>query len=152
MEAQRMDLLDTPDAGLLAWAQIKANSAVVTALEGAGGTDITGLSIAVTCDGNPIVLTLDGYASVISGSGIQYAVVRIMEGTTEIVRTALTAAATGTHFVPARLRARITPSAGSHTYKVNLFRITATSVMLAGSDTGTNQTIVSLAASKGALV
>lgn len=134
-------------AKLLAWAEIKANSAVVTAAEGAGGTDITGLSIQVDSDGTPIVLKIDGYVSIIGPTGITYAVARIMEGTSEIQRTVVTSPTAGTHFVPLTKSARVFPTVGLHTYKVNFFKITATSIMAAGSDTTSNQTAFSLSAS-----
>lgn len=144
--------LDSRVPDLLAYAEIKANSAVVTALEGAGGTDIIGLSIDVLCDGSPIYLAMDGYAGIVGGAAVQYAVGRIMEGTQEIQRQIATSPVAGTHYVPLSKKARITPTAGLHTYKINLFRITATSIMLAGSDTGSNQSGFSLSASRAPLL
>jgi hypothetical protein len=135
----RVGLIAPPAPRLLAHAEIRADSAGVTATEAGGGTDIIGLSLTVDSDGSPIWLSFEGLAAVDGAAGVTYAVVRIMEGAAEVQRQTLTSPVDALHILPAAKRVRITPTAGLHTYKINCFVITATSITLSAKDTATTK-------------
>lgn len=101
---------------------------------GTGESDVTGLTITVSADGStPIILEFNASAFYnSSASGI--ATVSIKESTT--VLAAATASLTA-DLVPISRKARITPSAGSHTYKVTLSQVITGNSLIAAAATST---------------
>lgn len=132
--------LDVAAARLLAHAEIATNSGAIATTEGAGGTDVTGLSVDVDCDGGPITIVARGLVLYTSTAASQSATIRVLEATTEIERDAIQAVnATNpfAHLGKILICRRLTPSAGVHTYKINAFITGGTSVILLGSDLST---------------
>jgi hypothetical protein len=132
-----LEELDDEKTTHLAHAELKTSASAITALEAAGGADVVGLSIDVTSDGTPIVLSFDGIVTVAGTAAGQLAAIRILEGANEIQRVLLCTVLNGTTFLSTFKRCRITPTAGLHTYKINAFIVNATSVTLTGSDAST---------------
>jgi hypothetical protein len=85
---------------------------------GAGNSDITGLSVTVDVGDRPIVIKANGTFGSSSAGAVTY--VKIMEGSTVLARAiiSLSAVAQGLS-----REVRLTPSAGSHTYKLNLEQV-----------------------------
>jgi len=87
---------------------------------GAGTDDVTGLTITVSADGTtPIILEVNA-ASINNSSASGIGGIAIQESST--VLTGITVSLT-IDLAPVARKVRITPSAGSHTYKVTLGQI-----------------------------
>lgn len=117
LEEDAEDYADSLAAGgvELGYAQITSTATQT----GAGGSDVAGLSVAVTVGTRPIVVEFgcDGLVNT-SGSGIAQAFIK--EGSTNL--TAATVSLTTIGMAVCR-RVRLTPSAGSHTYKITLVQV-----------------------------
>lgn len=106
-------------AGLsLGYAEITSNFTQT----GAGNSDVTGLSVTVTVGTRPIIVKFDaGGLSNSSASGL--ITLAIKEGSTILATAALgPGPAANCSFALSR-DVRLSPSAGSHTYKINLGQI-----------------------------
>jgi len=98
----------------LGYAQITSNSANNTT---ATPADVTGLSITVTVGSRPVILEAQAETSHSSGSTYDYKFFCLYEGSTQLGRCIHLdegSAAPTTQYI----RIRLTPSAGSHSYKV----------------------------------
>lgn len=96
--------------------------------------DVTGLSVAVTVGTRPILVT--AFASYITHSVANGSIfVTIREGSTDLnfINVTNGAASEGK---PLIIRARLAPSAGSHTYKLSTLTGTAGTVTVPGGATG----------------
>lgn len=93
---------------------------------GVGNTDVPGLSVTVTVGTRPIVVEIGGTAlHLSSASGIGG--LTIKEGSTNL---ASFSSVLSTTYLPVARKVRLAPSAGSHTYKVNIAQITAGNTIL----------------------
>lgn len=88
---------------------------------GAGSGDVSGLSVTVTVGSRPIVVEF-GCDGLVNSSALGITQVNIQEGAT--ILSAATVSLTTVGMVICR-RVRLTPSAGSHTYKIALGQVTA---------------------------
>lgn len=88
---------------------------------GVGSGDVTGLSISVTVGTRPIIVEF-GCDGLVNSSASGIAQVNIQEGAT--ILSGATVSLTTVGQVICR-RVRLTPSAGSHTYKIALGQVTA---------------------------
>jgi hypothetical protein len=95
----------------LGYAEITSNQTGITTQ-----ADITGLTTTVTVGARPIVITADLYLQQVTNVAV--IIGYIMEGATQIQARGLTINPVG--FAPMCFTARIAPTAGSHTYKVQL--------------------------------
>lgn len=98
---------------------------------GVGSKDVAGLSIPVTVGSRPIIVVLSGSTLSNSAAG-GWGAVKIQEGASALasVQAVLTTLA-----LPVHRERRLTPSAGSHTYKVVLAQVTSGNTTLAASAT-----------------
>ena len=116
-EERLSDYADSVAAGgiELGYAQITSNATQT----GAGFADVAGLSTTVTVGTRPIVIEF-GCDGLVNSSASGIATAQIAEGST--VLTSATVSLTTVGQVICR-RVRLTPSAGSHTYKVVLAQV-----------------------------
>ena len=99
---------------------------------GAGNSDVTGLSVTVTVGTRPInVIFSCASVSNNNASGIAY--LKIMEGATLLGNAVISLSAVGQAL---HRTVRLSPSAGSHTYKVNLQQVVTGNTSLF-ADSGT---------------
>lgn len=97
---------------------------------GAGSTDVPGLTLSVTIGSRPVVVRV-GASGIYNSSASGITQLKIMEGATTLA--ACTSSLT-TVVMPAYRDVRLTPTAGAHTYKVQLTQlITGNSQMSAGA-------------------
>lgn len=104
---------------ILGYASVTANQGSITA-----ETDLTGLSVTVTCAASRrirITLRTQVYSSV-AGDNVG---VRIKEGTTTLDDVNVTAVQANTQLL-CYVQAVVTPTAGAHTYKASVRRSTGT--------------------------
>lgn len=114
--------LDTLPRGWLGYAEVTAAQTLTnTAVE----TDMTGLTVTVTVGTNRrIRISAQGVLSRTVADGVT--VGRIKEGGTELNRWAQHSPSATTEFDNATGAAVLTPTAGSHTYKLTLQRFSGT--------------------------
>lgn len=93
----------------IGYAQITSNATLSTS-EG----DVAGLTITVTCDGSPIEVEFFGLTQKQTNAGAL--LVYLYEGASKLATGGGTLAVND--FANAVAKARLTPSAGTHTYKV----------------------------------
>lgn len=114
----------------LGYAQITAS----VTQTGAGNQDVAGLSVTVNCRaGRTIEVIAQASSLGISAAG-GIGAMNIVEGGTTFAGATVGLAAAGTTFA-AYVTARLTPTAGSHTYKVNLTQIITGNTTLGASAT-----------------
>ena len=110
----------------LGYAEITANDTQT----GAGNKDVSGLSVTITVAARPILI-LAGASSLSNSSASGISQFRIMESST--VLATYTISQTTLAVVPMRT-VRLAPSAGSHTYKINILQfVTGNTVLGAGA-------------------
>lgn len=109
----------------LGYAAITANFTTATT-----GADVTGLAITVTVGARPILLVMAGTLASSAGAGVMIA--NLQEGATVIGQLAPGPFAAGATF-PFWRAYRVAPSAGSHTYKVNIASFSAGTVTLSAA-------------------
>jgi len=85
---------------------------------GAGNSDVTGLQVTVTVGTRPINIIVSA-AGISNSSGSGLAFVNIKEGSTALGAVGA-GLGTANEIYPVNRVIRLAPSAGSHTYKVNL--------------------------------
>jgi hypothetical protein len=113
--------LDTLPRGWLGYVEVTSGQTVSTGTE----TDLTGLSVTVTVGTNRrIRVTAHGLFNRTVADGVSVA--RIKEGSTELGRFSQHSPSAATEFDLGEGSAILTPSAGSHTYKCTLQRVTGT--------------------------
>jgi hypothetical protein len=112
----------------LAYAQITTIPPAADAI-----TDVAGLSITVTVGARPILLAVGGQFSVSSSSGLGQ--LSIYEGITSLAEASLGPASPVNFNVPLYREIRLSPSAGSHTYKVRIACVLAGKATLGASAT-----------------
>lgn len=107
-----------PGTAELGYAEITSNATSTTTA--ATYTDVAGLAVTVTVNG-PIKIIFD--CSNINNTSTGGVAVAIMEGASILTQTFENiASAVG---VPCHREIRLTPTAGSHTYKIGLARVSA---------------------------
>lgn len=132
-------------AAELAYAQITVSTGAISTAESAHGTDVTGLSVTFTADGtSAYVAEYQGIALVVgTGASLQFALVRLIEGSAELQRWLGTPDFNGSVVRSVHRSLRWVPSAGSHTIKINAACAGASSITLtcdnvAATGSGTN--------------
>lgn len=129
-------LLDDPDAatmlatlgaagGEVAYAQITSDYVGNTTV-----SDVTGLTITFTADGTSQYV-IEFWGLIITSTDAAAGSVKIMEGATEIARCAKEGGVLTGQLCARLARARIIPTAGSHTYKITLLASAGTATVRA---------------------
>ena len=130
LEERLSDYTDSVAAGGVELGYAQITSAFTQT--GAGASDVTGLSVTVTVGSRPIVVILAAESmSLSSASGLGGAI--IQEGATVLAATSVGLTTIG---FPVNRRVRLTPSEGSHTYKIVLNQLVTGNTTLAASATG----------------
>lgn len=126
---------DNGSAAEIAYSQITAN---VTISGAAGAPTDLGLSLgAVTYDGSPIYI--EAFTSAIATAAVasSFIVVRLYDGATYLCDIAtLQAVGASAVEVPVYVKIKVTPSAGSHTYKLMAYQSGGNGTLLANTGTG----------------
>jgi len=97
---------------------------------GVGSTDVAGLSVTVTVGSRPILIIVSGSSIYCSAAG-SVGGFTVKEGSTQLGAYS----AVGTTIFPVVRILRLAPSAGSHTYKVNINQLVTGNTTLGGSAT-----------------
>lgn len=123
--------------GWLGYTEVTANQAVSTGTE----TDLTGLSVTVTVGASRrIKVSAVGIMSRSVADGITLG--RIKEGATELARFSQHAPSAVTEFDAGAGWAIVTPSAGSHTYKLTMQRFSGTGTVTLNAAVGSAAAIL----------
>lgn len=110
----------------LGYAQITSNATQT----GAGNNDVSGLSVSVTVGVRPILVRFEA-SSAFNSSGSGITIISIKESSTVLSTVSVSST---TLALPVRREVRLAPSAGSHTYKINLQQfVSGNSTLSAGS-------------------
>lgn len=111
----------------LGYAEITANHVQT----GAGSADVAGLSVTANVGGRPIIVRLNA-SSVFNSSASGISTLKILEGSTQLASVTATLTTTT---IPVAREVRLSPSAGSHTYKVSLTQVITGNSTLSASAT-----------------
>ncbi len=99
---------------------------------GAGNQDVAGLSVTVTVGSRPIRIEFSA-PNISNSSSSGLTIISIMEASTQLTNLAYGSGTTAT--APANRSVRLAPSAGAHTYKVNLTQFVTGNSALGASAT-----------------